>query len=148
QGEVAGPAEASARVFVGYDARALQVLVDVTDDTVVTNIAPDDIRGHWRTTSVEIAVDPAPRAENTLETLKLGIFPRDITGHVRAARDADANQGPIERVDPGIRLASRRTETGYVVEARIPFASLPRIGGRAFHPAPGRAVGFNVILYH
>jgi LmbE family N-acetylglucosaminyl deacetylase len=148
QGEVSGTSEASARIFVGYDPRALQVLVDVTDDTVVTNIAPDDIRGHWRTTSVEITVDPAPRAENTLRTLKLGIFPQDITGRVRAARDADANQGPIERVDPGIRLASRRTGTGYVVEARIPFASLPRIGGRPFQPVSGRVVGFNVILYH
>jgi LmbE family N-acetylglucosaminyl deacetylase len=148
QGEVSGPSEASARFFVGYDAQAIRVLVDVTDDTIVTNIAPDDIRGHWRTTSVEITLDPAPRAENTLRTLKLGIFPQDITGRARAARDADANQGPVERVDPGIRLASRRTATGYVVEARIPFASLPRIDGKPFRPAPGRALGFNVILYH
>jgi len=147
-GQVSGPQEASARLFVGYDSTGLQVLADVTDDTVVTNIAPDDIRGHWRTTSLEICVDPAPRAENTLRTLKLGIFPADLTGRVRAARDADANPGPVDRVDPGIRLAARKTTAGYVVEARIPWSSLPRVGGRPFRPAPGRRMGFNVILYH
>lgn len=148
-GQISGPSEASARFWVGYDTAALQVLVDVTDDTVVTNIAPDDIRGHWRTTSVEICVDPRPRAENTFQTLKLGIFPADLTGRVRAARDADANPGPVDRVDPGIRLASRLTSTGYVVEARIPWSSLP--GGRnsaRFRPTPGQRLGFNVILYH
>jgi LmbE family N-acetylglucosaminyl deacetylase len=147
-GEVSGPQEASARILVGYDAAGLQVLADVTDDTLVANIAPDDIRGHWRTTSVEICVDPAPRAENTLRTLKLGIFPADLTGRVRAARDADANPGPVDRVDPGIQLASRRTATGYVIEVKIPWSSLPRAGGAPFRPAPGRQLGFNVILYH
>jgi LmbE family N-acetylglucosaminyl deacetylase len=147
-GEVSGSREASARLYVGYDAAGLQVLADVTDDTVVTNIAPDDIRGHWRTTSLEICVDPAPKAENTFRTLKLGIFPADLNGRPRAARDADANPGPIDRVDPGIRLAARRTSTGYVVEAKIPWASLPPVGGKPFRPAPGRRLGFNVILYH
>jgi hypothetical protein len=148
QGRLDGPYEAGARFFVGADDAALQVLVEVTDDTVVRNIASDDIRAHWRTTSVEICVDPAPKAENTLRTLKLGIFPQDLSGRVRAARDADANPGPVDRVDRGIRLASQRTEAGYVVEARIPFRSLPGSGGRPFRPRPGQTIGFNVILYH
>jgi hypothetical protein len=147
-GQVSGAREASARLYVGHDAAGLQVLADVTDDTVVANIAPDDIRGHWRTTSLEICVDPSPKAENTLQTLKIGIFPADLTGRVRAARDADANPGPVERVDPAIRLAARRTATGYIVEAKIPWSSLPRVGGAPFRPAPGRRLGFNVILYH
>ncbi len=146
QGEVKGPQECSGRFFVGYTPEGLQVLVDVTDNTVVANIAPDDIRGHWRTTSTEICIDPTPRSENTFGAFKLGIFPQDITGHVRAARDADANPGPVEEKDPGIQLASQRTPTGYIVEARIPWTSL---GSRpAFHPHSGRPLGFNVILYH
>jgi Carbohydrate family 9 binding domain-like/NPCBM-associated, NEW3 domain of alpha-galactosidase len=148
QGEVAGPQECSGKFYVGYDAEALQVLVDVTDDTVVENIAPDDIKAHWRTTSTEIAIDPAPRSENTLGAFKLGIFPADTTGRVRACRDADANPGPVDEVDPGVKLASRRTATGYVVEARIPFASLSPKGGPALRPVPGTRLGFDVILYH
>lgn len=148
QGEVAGPQEISGRFFVGYDDQALQVLVDVADDTVVANIAPDDIRAHWRSTSTEIAIDPAPRSENTLGAFKLGIFPADTTGRVRAARDADANPGPVDEVDPGVRLASQRTPAGYVVEARIPFASLSPRGGPAVRPVPGTRIGFDVILYH
>jgi LmbE family N-acetylglucosaminyl deacetylase len=148
QGEIAGPQECSGKFYVGYDDEALQVLVDVTDDTVVANIAPDDIRGHWRTTSTEIAIDPTPRSENTLGAFKLGIFPADTTGRVRAGRDADANPGPVDEVDPGVQLASRRTPTGYIVEARIPFSSLAPKGGPALRPAPGTRLGFDVILYH
>jgi LmbE family N-acetylglucosaminyl deacetylase len=148
QGEVAGPQEVSGKFYVGYDDRALQVLVDVTDDTVVANIAPDDIKAHWRSTSTEIAIDPTPRSENTLGCFKLGIFPADTTGRVRAARDADANPGPVDQVDPGVKLASRPTPTGYVVEARIPFASLSPKGKPAVRPVPGTRLGFDVILYH
>jgi hypothetical protein len=137
--------EISGKFYVGYDAEALQVLVDVTDDTVVMNIAPDDIKGHWRTTSTEICIDPRPRSENTFGTLKLGIFPQDITGRVRAGRDADANPGAVDRKEPSIQLASKITATGYIVEARIPWATLRDKG---FRPSAGKRIGFNVILFH
>lgn len=138
--------EASGRFFVAYDQTGIQVLVDVTDDTVVHNIAPDDIKAHWRSTSTEICIDPAPRSENTLSSLKLGIFPADTSGRVRAARDADANPGPVDRKEPSIRLASRIRPGGYVVEARIPWSALRT--SPAFHPRSGRQLGFNIILYH
>jgi LmbE family N-acetylglucosaminyl deacetylase len=143
QGRVEGPKECSGRFFVGCDDRALQILVDVTDDTVCRNIAPDDIKAHWRSTSVEICLDPTPPSENTFTAFKLGIFPQDTTGKVRAAHDADANPGPLEQIKSNIRLASRSTPTGYVVEARIPWAEagVPK-------PTAGQAIGFNVILYH
>ena len=146
QGSPGSAKEASGRFWVGYDAAGIQVLVDVTDDTVVNNIAPDDIKAHWRSTSTEICLDPAPRAENTFGTLKLGIFPADTTGHVRGARDADANPGPVDRKEPDIQLASRRTSSGYVVEARIPWKALRMLP--PFRPVKGRKLGFNVILYH
>jgi hypothetical protein len=146
QGAARDDNEHSGRFFVGYDGEGLQVLIDVTDDTVVSNIAPDDIKGHWRTTSAEICIDPGPRAENTFSTLKLGIFPQDIMGKVRAGRDADANPGPIDKKEPSILLASRITPTGYIVEARIPWKALrTRL---PFSPVPGRPLGFNVILFH
>jgi hypothetical protein len=141
QGRVQGPKECSGRFFVGYDDRGIQVLVDVSDDTVCRNIAPDDIKAHWRSTSVEICLDPTPRSENTFTAFKLGIFPQDTAGTVRAARDADANPGELGRIKSKIQLASRLTDGGYIVEARIPWAEVCR-------GAPPKALGFNVILYH
>jgi LmbE family N-acetylglucosaminyl deacetylase len=146
QGTPGSAKEASGRFWIGYDAGGIQVLVEVTDDTVVNNIAPDDIKAHWRSTSTEICLDPAPRAENTFGTLKLGIIPADTAGHVRAARDADANPGPVDKKEPDIRLASRRTTDGYVVEAHIPWKALRMLP--QYRPVKGRKLGFNVILYH
>jgi hypothetical protein len=146
QGAAGGPNEISGQFYTAYSPEGLQVLVDVRDDTVVANIAPDDVKAHWRTTSTEICIDPSPRAENTFSTVKLGIVPADTSGHVRGARDADANPGPIERKDPAILLASRRTVTGYVVEARIPWTSLRKTP--PYRPERGQWLGFNVILYH
>jgi LmbE family N-acetylglucosaminyl deacetylase len=146
RGSVAGPQECSGRFFAGYDASGLQVLVEVTDDTVACNIAPDDIKAHWRSTSVELCLDPSPRSENTFTTLKLGIFPQDTSGVVRAARDADAHPGPLEQIHSQIKLASRITATGYVVEAHIPWAEAGIPAGRGARS--GDELGFNVILYH
>jgi LmbE family N-acetylglucosaminyl deacetylase len=143
QGKVAGPQECSGRFFVRYDEAGIQVLVDVTDDTVCRNIAPDDIKAHWRSTSVEICIDSAPPSENTFSTLKLGIFPGDTNGQVRAARDADANPGELGRIHSRIRIASRGTPTGYIIETHLPWAEV----GMS-KPDSGRKLGFNIILYH
>lgn len=145
QGRVAGPAECSGRFFVGTDAAGLQVLAEVTDDTVARNLAPDDIKAHWRTTSLELCIDPTPPSENTLSAFKLGIVPADTAGKVRAARDADARPGELTRIGSKVRLASRLTPTGYVVEAHVPWAEAGFPGGR---PKAGTELGFNVILYH
>jgi hypothetical protein len=90
---------------------------------------------------VEICLDPGAGAEDTTGCFKIGIFPFDTTGKVRAARDADARQGPVEQTAPGLRLASERTPGGYRVRATIPF-NLVMAGARL----PKR-LGFNVLLY-
>src|SRR5204862_7748811 len=120
--------------------------VYVTDDTVARTIGPDDIKAHWRSTSVDLCVDPRPRSENTFTAFKLGIFPQDTTGRVRAARDADAHPGELGQIRSRIRLASKLTPRGYVVEARLPWDELSAIPGKPLRP--GRALGFNVIHYH
>jgi hypothetical protein len=140
QGRVADPADSSALVRLAHDGGTLFVDVRVRDDTVVANIAPNDIRGHWRSDSVEICLDPAAGAEDTLDAFKLGIFPFDTSGAVRAARDADANQGPVEETAPKTRLLSRRTSDGYRIQAAIPFAEAG-IGIGA------KRLGFNLIVY-
>ncbi len=115
--------------------------VQVTDDLVVSNIAPNDIKGHWRSDSVEICFDPRPGSEHTLGCYKLGIFPFDSTGRVRAARDADARPGLVEETAPGTRLSSWRTETGYVIRAAVPLAEIGVPTGRPVD------LGFNVLIY-
>ena len=134
-----GDVSAVARVMHGRD--FLYVLVDVTDDKVVRNIAPDDVRGHWRSDSVEICIDPVGRAEHTLQSFKVGIFPFLTDGSVGAARDADANQGPISRTASGMKLVSEETAHGYRIAAAIPWNALSR------KVEPGATIGFNVLIY-
>jgi LmbE family N-acetylglucosaminyl deacetylase len=141
QGHADSPADCSGTARVLHDGKSLFVQVDVRDDVVVSNIEPNDIRGHWRSDSVEICLDPGAGAEDTTGCFKIGIFPFDTTGKVRAARDADARQGPVEQTAPGLRLASERTPGGYRVRATIPF-NLVMAGARL----PKR-LGFNVLLY-
>lgn len=140
QGKVADEADSSALVRLAHDGKNLFVDVRVKDDAIVTNIEPDDIKGHWRSDSVEICLDPVGGAEHTMGCYKLGIFPFDTTGVVRAARDADANQGPVEETAPKTRLISRRTANGYRIQAAIPFDEIGLARGR-------KRIGFNLIIY-
>jgi LmbE family N-acetylglucosaminyl deacetylase len=140
QGKADGDADSSALVRLAHDGATLFVDVGVRDDVVVSNIAPNDIKGHWRSDSVEICLDPAVGAEHTMGCYKLGIFPFDTTGVVRAARDADADQGPVEETAPRTRLVSRRVAGGYRIQAAIPFAEI------GIKPGQTR-IGFNVIVY-
>ncbi len=141
QGKVTDEADSSASFQVTYDQEHLHVTVDVRDERIVSNIAPNDIRGHWRSDAVEICVDPTGKAEHTLDCFKVGIFPFDQAGNVRAARDADANQGPIEETAPGMQLASERTESGYRIRTAVPWQDIGTNG------PPKNLVGFNIILY-
>jgi LmbE family N-acetylglucosaminyl deacetylase len=140
QGKVADAADSSASFRLAHDGKTLFVDVQVKDDAVITNIAPNDIRGHWRSDSVEICLDPVGGAEDTMGCYKIGIFPFDMTGVVRAARDADANQGLIEETAPKTRLISRRTADGYRIQAAIPFDEIGLKRGQ-------KRLGFNVIIY-
>ena len=141
QGKVANEADSSAAFRLAHDGRTLFLDVQVKDDVVVTNIAPDDIKGHWRSDSIEVCLDPAGGAEDTMGCYKLGIFPFDMSGVVRAARDADANQGPVEETAPKTRLGSRRTEDGYRIQVAIPFQEF----GLDYRKKS--RLGFNLIVY-
>jgi LmbE family N-acetylglucosaminyl deacetylase len=140
QGKVANDADSSAVFRLAHDGKTLYVDVQVKDDVVVTNIAPNDIKGHWRSDSVEICLDPVGGVEHTMSCFKLGIFPFDTTGVVRGERDADANQGLIEETAPKTRLCSRRTDDGYRIQAAIPFDEI------GITPSQKR-LGFNLIIY-
>ncbi len=141
QGTVASAADLSATFRAAHDGGCLWLEVRVWDDVVVSNIASDDIRGHWRSDSVEVCLDPTGEAEHTFGAFKLGIIPFDRNGTVRGARDADAKPGLLERVSPGIRLHSQRLPDGYLVRACIPWADA------GVDPAKVGRMGFNVLIY-
>ena len=135
-------ADTGGQFRVGYDDANLYIGVQVTDQTVVCNIEPDNIRAHWRTDSVEVTIDPSGQSQNTSTTFKAGIFPCTTESfQARAARDADANQGVIEETAPGMEVASQRLANGYTIEIKIPWAVMPS------QPELGGKIGFNVLIY-
>jgi LmbE family N-acetylglucosaminyl deacetylase len=141
QGSVTSTNDSSGAFRIGYDSDFLYVQIDVRDDHIISNIEPDDIKAHWRSDSIEICIDSGVAAEDTMKSFKLGIFPFDSTGRVRAARDADANQGLVEETSPQTRLLSSKTEGGYQILAAIPLRD---IGVKVRR---GAAVRFNIIIY-
>lgn len=121
------PADGGGTAHIAWGDDGIYVAVQVTDDTLGAEVSQDDAKRHWRTDSVEIAIDPRGTAENTSSTFKVGIFPTTSDDGPAASRDADAWQGPVSETAPGFRVASKVSEpyTGYVIETFIPFADLP-----------------------
>ncbi|MBT5872163.1 MAG: hypothetical protein HOH43_01990 [Candidatus Latescibacteria bacterium] len=140
-----GDKDCSALAQVQYDSAYLYFAVEVSDDRVVMNIPPDDVKAPWRSDAVEICIDPSGQgAESTLSVFKAGIFPGTTSGPgARAMRDADARPGMIEQTAPGMRVASTLTDVGYTIEAAIAWEDVP--GGQS--PAPGTVMGLNIIVY-
>ncbi|RFU36452.1 hypothetical protein DZF91_38130 [Actinomadura logoneensis] len=135
-------ADCSATGKVSWTDDALNVLVKVRDDKQGTVLGADDCKRHWRSDSVEIAIDPRGDSENTSTTFKTGIFPRMSDGKPCFERDADAHQGPGAETAPGMQVASVVNEPydGYTIEAKIPFKDLPT----AVDPA---RMGLNIFVY-
>jgi hypothetical protein len=137
-----GPDDSSASFFLAYDERFLYAGIEVRDDVVVCNIAPDDIKAQLRSDAVGITVDPSGASRDTSTVLQAAAFPCTTEGFgARGFRDADANQGLMEETAPGMEVASRRLESGYTVEAKIPWTAMPR------EPQPGDEIGLNVVVY-
>lgn len=132
----------SADFYIGYDARYLYVGVHVRDETVVCNIAPDDVKGQLRSDAVGITVDPSGSSRDTSTTLQAAAFPCTTNGFgARGFRDADARQGLMEETAPGMQVASKRTPDGYDFETAIPWSAMPQ------QPKPGDEIGLNIVLY-
>lgn len=134
--------DASAQAWLSYDENGIYVAVEVTDEAKGTLLPEADAKRHWRTDSVEIAIDPLGTAENTSGTFKVGIFPEVEEGGPAAYRDADAFQGPISETAPGMEVASSVSEpyTGYVIETFIPFDALPA-------PVDPEELAMNIFVY-
>ncbi len=135
-------ADCSATAHVAWRDDTLYVAVTVVDDIKGTPLAASDCKRHWRTDSVEIAIDPRGTSENTSTTFKAAILPWTAEGAPCYLRDADAHQGDGADTAPGMTVASTVTEpyTGYTVETAIPMALLPS----AIDP---EHMGLNILPY-
>jgi LmbE family N-acetylglucosaminyl deacetylase len=132
--------DCSATAFLARSGDVLNVLVQVRDSARGTALATADCKRHWRTDSVEIAIDPSGTSENTATTMKLAVLPFTAEGPPCAERDADNHQGPAAETAPGVRFASTTTPTGYTVEAAIPLAALPA-------PVNPAGIGLDLFVY-
>lgn len=135
-------ADCSATGRVTWRDDTLYIAVTVQDDIKGTALDAADCKRHWRTDSVEIAIDPRGTSENTSTTFKAAILPWTAEGPACYLRDADAHQGDGPTVAPGMKVASTVTApyTGYTVETSIPMALLPS----AVDPAH---MGLNILPY-
>ncbi|NLU74331.1 hypothetical protein HCC61_16875 [Streptomyces sp. HNM0575] len=128
EGDEVPDADCSATAKLSRHGDDLFVLVTVVDDRAGTALGQDDAKRHWRTDSVEIALDPRGDGDDTSTTFKTGIFPFTAgDGGPAAERDADNRQGPAAKTAPGMRVAAKVGDPyrGYTVEARIPLGELP-----------------------
>ncbi|SCK48769.1 sugar-binding protein [Streptomyces sp. WMMB 322] len=128
EGDEVPHSDCSATAKMSRHGDDLYVLVTVTDDKAGTALDQDDAKRHWRTDSVEIALDPRGDGDDTSVTFKTGIFPFTAGDAGPAAeRDADNRQGPAEKTAPGMRVAAAVGEPfrGYTVEVKIPLGELP-----------------------
>jgi LmbE family N-acetylglucosaminyl deacetylase len=135
-------ADCSASGTATWTPGALYFLIKVRDDKLGSVLDAVDCKRHWRTDSVEIAIDPRGDSDDTATTFKTGILPVTSDGRPCFERDADSHQGPGAETAPGMRVASTVTKpyTGYTIEAKIPFAALPA----AVDPA---RLGLDLLVY-
>jgi hypothetical protein len=137
-----GPSDLSATFFLAYDRLYLYAGMEVRDDVVVCNIAPDDVKAQLRSDAIGITIDPSGKSRDTSTVLQAAAFPCTTEGFAaRGFRDADANQGLMEETAKGMEVASRRLEQGYAIEARIPWSAMPAT------PRPGDEIGLNLVVY-
>lgn len=121
--------------YAAWNNEYLYLAARVFDEYVVVNIAPNDLGAFYRTDSIEFYLDPS-RANSKAGIFKLAVLPFDTEGNVQAVRHEDANPGPISKVAPEVKVASSRTENGYIIEVVIPFKYLGII------PKEGLEIGF------
>ena len=140
-----GPLDASGTAKAAWSGDALYVFVDVADDVLGTVLPQSDAKRHWRTDSVELAIDPRGDSENTSTTFKVGVFPTTQEGGPAAYRDADNHQGAVAETAPGFAVASQVSAPyrGYTLEMKVPFADLP-----AAAAGTGRAQPVHLRLRH
>lgn len=150
----AGKLQASAKL--AWDARYLYVAASVRDQDVVGGFDPKQTDPHlWTKDCLEIMVDPDGDGDNK-DYYEIQINPQNLVfdsrfdDYNRPAKQPDGPFGHQDwraRVDSAVRVRgtldnAKDRDTGYVVEARIPWSSFDRAG--ALPPRPGTSWRINL----
>ena len=141
-GVISGADDSSADFHLAYDDQYLYLGVEVFDDIVTCHMPPNRIRNHWYGDAIEITIDPSASSSDVSTTFRASIFPCSTEGfEPNAARYGDGDSGPISRTAPDMKVASRQTESGYIIETAIPWASME------VQPVAGDQIRFNILIY-
>lgn len=138
--ECAAGRDCSGRVWLAWHGETLYVAAAIHDPLRGSVLASADCRGHWRTDSLEIDIDPWGISENTSTTFKAAVIPFTSDAGPWAVRDADQYQGPASSTAPGMSWAARRTVDGYEIEVAVPMPLLPV-------PVDPNHLGLNILYY-
>lgn len=131
----------NSRFYAQWDDHYLYLVADIADEVLVTNIAPGDRSAFYRTDSIEFYIDPG-RAGSQAGIMKLAILPFDTAGNVQAIRHEDSKPGPVASTNPNIKVASARTDRGYIIEVAVPLVDLGVQG------KPGVVLGFSHTIHN
>ncbi len=141
-GEANGDDDASSNFHLSYDDENLYVGVEVRDNDVLCHMPPDRIRNHWYGDSIELTIDPSGESTDVSTTFRVSIFPCSTEGfEPNPARYGDANSGAMADVSPGTKVASSKTDDGYIIELEIPWDDMPH------QPSSQNDIRFNVLVY-
>lgn len=136
-------ADCSGTAWATWSGDTLYIAAKVVDDTLGTRLATNDsCKRHWRTDSLEIAIDPRGTLENTSTTFKAAIIPVTAEGPACAARRRQPpGSGRRDRTRHEVRgHDGDALYAGYTAEVAIPMSELPS----AIDPA---RMGLNILPY-
>lgn len=119
-----GASDLSGRLFLGWDANHLYIGAMVVDETVAQPYFGRDI---YKGDHVEVFLDVPRRDEASRSGKKLyqiGLSPGNFApGEANVAPEI-VTWSPKLGIVPGAKIAARRTEDGYWIEAALPWPSL------------------------
>lgn len=138
--ECAAMRDASGKVWMAWCDDYLYVDASVHDPKRGSVLASADCKGHWRTDSLEIDIDPQGTSENTSSTFKAAVIPFTSDVGAWALRDADQRQGPAWQTAPGMRWTARPIPDGSHIQVAIPMSILPS-------PIDPNHIGVNILYY-
>lgn len=140
-----GPADLSARYYAAWTTQALYLAVMVEDDKVIPGTGA---KTEWGTVdvsacdAVQISLDGRAPDMQWQKDLNKGCFDAMIGPAAQGGKPAIRLNGKSWQTD--VTAASALTETGYVIELRIPLTP-------GFYPAgqwePGRPVKLSLLIF-
>lgn len=135
-----GPADCSYRLGVGRDDQNLYVIVDVTDDEVVSQ--PDT--PPWNQDGIELRIDTRPPEERNVARLTSESGLTFVASSPAPARADEAQYlRGAKSLPPGTRHRHLRTATGYTFEVAIPLEAFAKTAGPGW---PEHGLRLNVAV--